>query len=80
MTGRPITSFDPSANSLYVDDVWQEPFARQRREAPVSYLPDSPYGPYWSVCTLDLIQEVEANPKVFSSSYKLGGITIAANI
>lgn len=80
MRSAPVTSFDPSDTSLYVNDVWQEPFARQRQEAPVSYLPDSPYGPYWSVCTLDLIQQVEGNPGVFSSSYKLGGITIGANI
>lgn len=80
MRSAPVTSFDPSDTSLYVGDVWQEPFARQRREAPVSYLPNSPYGPYWSVCTLDLIQQVEGNPAVFSSSYKLGGITIGANI
>ncbi|RJT26472.1 cytochrome P450 [Chakrabartia godavariana] len=80
MTDASITTFDPSDARLYVDDVWREPFAQQRRVAPVSYLPDSPYGPYWSVCTLDLIQQVEANPAVFSSSYKLGGITIGANI
>ncbi len=75
-----ITSFDPSDTGLYTDDIWREPFAKQRREAPVSYLPDSPYGPYWSVCTLDLIQQVETNPEIFSSSYKHGGITIGANI
>ncbi len=78
MAAALITSFDPSDTTIYTDDNWQEPFARQRREAPVSYLPDSAYGPYWSVCTLDLIQQVEANPTVFSSSHKYGGITITA--
>ena len=78
MAAALITSFDPSDTTIYTDDNWQEPFARQRREAPVSYLPDSAYGPYWSVCTLDLIQQVEGNPAVFSSSHKLGGITITA--
>lgn len=80
MTEAPITSFDPSDTKIYTDNVWHESFARQRVAAPVSYLPDSPYGPYWSVCTLDLIQQVEANSAVFSSSYKYGGITIGANI
>lgn len=80
MTAAPITSFDPSDASIYVDDVWREPFRLQRQAAPLSYLPDSPYGPYWSVVTHDLIQQVEANPAVFSSSYKLGGITIGNNI
>jgi cytochrome P450 len=43
---------------------------------PVSFRPESPFGPYWSVVTHDLVQEVEANPEVFSSSWEYGGITI----
>ena len=43
---------------------------------PVSYRPESPYGPYWSAATLAMVQEVEANPDVFSSADELGGITI----
>jgi cytochrome P450 len=43
---------------------------------PVSFRPESPFGPYWSVATLDLIAEVEGNPDVFSSSSELGNITI----
>ena len=73
---RAITPFDVSEGSLYSEDRWQEPFARLRREMPVSYLPDSPYGPYWSVVTHDLVQQVELDPKTYSSSYEVGGITI----
>ncbi|WP_324829226.1 cytochrome P450 [Qipengyuania zhejiangensis] len=73
---KAITPFDVSAAALYVEDRWQEPFARLRREMPISFIPDSPYGPYWSVVTHDLIQQIELQPQKFSSSSDLGGITI----
>jgi cytochrome P450 len=76
----PITPFDPSETSYYVDHSWHQPFADLRAQAPVSWRPESPYGPYWSVATLDLIQEVESNPDVYSSSYTLGNITIADSV
>ncbi len=72
-----ITPFDPSDNALYVEDRWQSPFAALRRDMPVSYRPESPYGPYWSIATHDMIQAVEGDADTFSSSYQLGGITIA---
>ena len=64
-----ITPIDVSDNSLYTENRWQEPFSRLRAEMPVSFRSDSPYGPYWSVVTHDLVQQVEINPAVFSSSY-----------
>jgi cytochrome P450 len=76
----PLTPVDVSDNALYVEDRWREPFAALRRDMPVSYRPESPYGPYWSVTTLDLIQEVEGNPDVYSSSADLGNITIVDTI
>ena len=71
-----ITPIDVSDDSLYTGNRWQEPFSRLRAEMPVSFRSDSPYGPYWSVVTHDLVQQVEINPAVFSSSYELGNITI----
>lgn len=71
-----ITPVDVSDARLYVEDRWREPFAELRRTMPVSFRPDSPFGPYWSVVTHDLIREVEARPDLFSSSYEYGGITI----
>lgn len=76
MTAPAITPFDVSDTSLYTEHRWQEPFARLRAEMPVSYIPDSPYGPYWSIASHDLIQKVEIDPNVYSSSYELGNITI----
>jgi cytochrome P450 len=75
-----VTPFDPSDVSHYVNHDWHQPFADLRRQTPVSLRPDSPYGPYWSVATHDLIQEVESNPDVYSSSYELGNITIADSV
>ena len=71
-----ITPFDVSDNALYTEHRWHTPFAQLRAEMPVSFLPDSPYGPYWSVVTHDMIQQVEIHPEIYSSSWELGNITI----
>ncbi|MEP2103226.1 MAG: cytochrome P450 [Parasphingorhabdus sp.] len=73
---RTITPYDVSDAALYVEDRWKEPFEQLRRDMPVSYCPDSPYGLYWSVSTLDLVQQVELKSEIFASSITLGGITI----
>ncbi len=73
---RAITPIDLSEGALYSEDRWHEPFAQLRSEMPVSYRPESPYGPYWSVVTHDLVQQVELDAKTYSSSYEHGGITI----
>ncbi len=75
-----VNPIDVSDNRLYVENRWAEPFAALRRDMPVSLCPESPYGPYWSVTTPELIQEVESNPDVYSSSFELGNITIADSV
>lgn len=75
-----ITPHDVSDAEIFVEDRWREPFEAMRQTMPVSYLPESPYGPYWSVVSHDLIQQVEGQPDVYSSSYKLGGITIGDSL
>ncbi|QJB70099.1 cytochrome P450 [Parasphingorhabdus halotolerans] len=77
---RAITPFDVSEGALYSENRWQEPFAQLRRDMPVSFLPDSPYGPYWSVVTHDLVQQVELDAQTYSSSYVHGGITITTGL
>lgn len=77
---RAVASCDVSDAALYVEDLWQEPFAALRRDMPVSFMPDSPYGPYWSVSTLDMIQQVELRPDIFSSASDIGGITIVDSL
>ncbi len=72
----PLDKLDLSDPQLFFDDVWQPYFERHRKEAPVNYIPDSPYGPYWSVAKYKDIVQVEVNHKVFSSSDEVGGIMI----
>tara|TARA_R100001244_G_scaffold71741_2_gene58030 strand:- start:51083 stop:52330 length:1248 start_codon:yes stop_codon:yes gene_type:complete len=72
-----IEPIDVSKAELYAEDRWQEPFRKLRAEAPIQYVPDSKFGPYWSVSTYKPIVHVEALPKIFSSSYEYGGISIA---
>jgi len=80
LANRAINHTDVSANALYVEDTWREPFAKLRAEMPVSWCPESPFGAYWSVVTHDLVQEVEVHPEVYSSRWDLGNITIADSV
>jgi cytochrome P450 len=76
----PDTIVDPrdvSRAELYVTDTWQAPFRKARTEAPIQFVPDSKFGPYWSVSTYKPIVNIEALPKIFSSSWEYGGISIA---
>ena len=73
---RPLASIDVSDPQLYQDDCWQPLFARLRREDPVHYCAQSPYGPYWAVTKYNDIMSVELNHAVYSSAAELGGIQI----
>lgn len=75
-TQRAINPVDVSDEALYVENRWHEPFAKLRREMPVSWCAQSPYGGYWSVVTHDLVSAVELDPATFSSSFENGNITI----
>ena len=77
---RPLNPIDVSQDALYVDDVWREPFAKLRAEAPLSWREESPFGPYWSAVTHDLVSEVELRHDVFSSRWDKGNITIAESV
>ena len=76
----PVAALDPidvSRAELYAEDRWQEPFRQLRAQAPIQYVPESAFGPYWSVSTHKPIVYVESLPRIFSSSWKYGGIGIA---
>jgi len=77
---RAINPYDVSANALYTENTWREPFAFLRAEMPISFRPQSPFGGYWSAVTHEHIQEIELMPEVFSSSWKRGNITIAETV
>ncbi len=71
-----LAAIDVTNPALYRDDSWRPVFARLRAEAPVHYTADSPFGPYWSICSHADIQAIEARPDIFSSSHEYGGITV----
>ena len=79
-TASPIAPIDVSDAALYAQDRWQEPFSTLRAQAPIQYVPESGFGPYWSVSTYKPIIHIEALPKVFSSSWEYGGISIAGDV
>jgi hypothetical protein len=74
-----IVPIDVSRKDLYSEDRWSGLFAELRQKAPIQWVPDSPFGPYWSVSTYKPIQYIEALPELFSSSWTYGGISIAFN-
>ncbi len=76
---RAADPFDVSRPELYAEDTFEEVFRRHRAEAPIYYVADSGFGPYWSISTYKPIVHVEALPKIFSSSWEKGGIAISGN-
>ena len=63
----PLDRIDLSDPSLYEHNLAEPFFARLRDEAPVHYLADSPFGPFWSVTRFADIQYVDRNHGLFSS-------------
>ena len=55
----PLDQIDVSDPGLYQTDSFYPYFKRLRREDPVHYCADSPYGPYWSITRYDDIMKVE---------------------
>ena len=81
-TPRGIDEADPldvTQPELYAEHRWHEPFRTLRATAPVYYCENGRFGPYWSISTYKPIQYIEALPKVFSSSWEKGGITVVGD-
>ncbi len=79
-TASAIDPIDVSLAALYAEDRWQKPFRTLRAQAPIQYVPDSSFGPYWSVSTYKPIIHIESLPKIFSSSWEYGGIAISGSV
>ncbi len=69
----PLEALDPARIPIFQEDKLWGYFERLRKEDPVHFLPDSPYGPYWSITKFDDIMFVDTNHELFSSE---DGITI----
>lgn len=74
-----VDPLDVSRAELWSEDNWQAPMAELRANSPIHYTPESKFGAYWSVTTYQPIQHIEALPKIFSSSWEYGGITVAGD-
>jgi len=68
-----LSTLDITDPELWRRDAMWDRFERMRKEDPVHYCPDSPFGPYWSVTRYEDIMSVDTNHGVFSSE---GGITV----
>jgi len=71
-----LARLDVSRAELWSSNSWRPHFARLRAEEPISYCPESFFGPYWSVARYEDIVAVEDDAKTFSSSWEHGGIVI----
>ena len=72
----PLDAIDVSDPKLYQNDIYYPYFERLRREDPVHWTQDGMYGSYWSVTKFKDIMQVETSHQIYSSSSKLGGISI----
>jgi len=62
-----LATLDVSRPERFQAETHWPYFARLRRDDPVHFCPDSPYGPYWSITRYDDIVSIEANHRQFSS-------------
>jgi cytochrome P450 len=70
---------DVTQPSLFTEYRWHEPFRQLREKGGIYYCENGRFGPYWSITTYKPIVHIEALPKVFSSSWEVGGITVAGD-
>lgn len=67
----PLTELDVSNPFLFRQGKWHSYFRRLRDEAPVHYLADSPFGPFWSITRYEDIRAVDLDPDVFSAEPRI---------
>ena len=63
----PLESINVSDPALYQNDSWRPYFARLRDEAPIHYLADSQFGPFWSITRYNDIVKVDSDYETFSA-------------
>jgi cytochrome P450 len=71
-----IDPLDLTRADLWAEGKWQEPMRELRAKGPIHWNDSSKFGPHWSVVHYKPIQHIEALPKIFSSSWEYGGITV----
>ncbi len=68
----PLDKIDVAVEERFAADTMWPFFERLRREDPVHYCAESPFGAYWSVTKFNDIVTVETNHQVFSSEKRIG--------
>ena len=68
-----LATFDITDPELWRQGAYWDYFARMRKEAPVNFCPESPFGAYWNVTSYKDIMTVDTTHGIFSSE---GGITV----
>jgi cytochrome P450 len=68
----PLDKIDVAVEDRFAANTMWPFFERLRREDPVHYCAESPFGAYWSVTKFDDIVTVETNHQVFSSEKRIG--------
>lgn len=63
-----LDSIDLSETDLHYRNIAHRYLRRMRREDPVHYTENSPFGPYWSITRFADIIKVDSNHKLFSSA------------
>ena len=71
-----LATLDISDTELWRRNAHWDRFARLRKEDPIHYCPESPFGPYWSVTRYQDIMAVDTDHIRFSSDVYKGGITL----
>ena len=71
--GEDLSRIDVSDPMIFKNDAFRPIFARLRKEAPVHYCKESPFGPYWSITRFHDIMAVDKNHHDLSSQ---GGVSI----
>ena len=72
----PLATLNPAHPDRFEANTMLSCFERLRREAPIHFTADSQFGPYWSVCSYDLVKYVDTHEKLFSSDIAKGGIRL----
>jgi cytochrome P450 len=72
----PVEKLNPGHPALFEANTVLPYFERMRREAPVHWCEDSPFGPYWSVTKWQDILQVDTSHEIYSSDIRNGGIQL----
>ncbi len=72
----PLQSLDPGNAGWFVANKELPMFERLRAEAPVHFVEESQFGPYWSITKFDDIKYVDTHQELFSSDIMNGGIRL----